>query len=183
MMVRRPGKRPASAWCAATIACSSSPGWVLAATQTGRPESRPESWATARGSAGGGLASNLRLPATPTRGAPSRAEPLGVGLASGRGRARSGRAARARRCGSARPAPERALRHAAVDEDQRDAAPLELEDGVRPDLGLGDEREVRPPVVEEAADDSAARRAARTGARRRAAGGGRRARPRCACRR
>ena len=132
-------------------ACSSSPGWVLAATQTGRPESRPESWARARASAGGGLASNLRLPATadPRRAEPRRAARRRPG--SGRGRARSARASARATCGSARPAPEGALRHAPVDEDERNAAPLELEDGVRPDLGFGDEREVRPPVVEEAA--------------------------------
>jgi hypothetical protein len=40
--------------------------------QTGRPERRPASCASAPGSAGGGVASNLRLPATATRGAPRR---------------------------------------------------------------------------------------------------------------
>ena len=102
-----------------------------------------------RRAAGG--ASNLRLPATPTRGAPSRTSRSASAWLWARQRAKRSSSARAT-CGQPRPAPERALRHAAVDQDERDAAPIELHDGVRPDLGFGDERDVRLPVVEEAAD-------------------------------
>ena len=152
---------------------ASSPGWVLAATQTGRPRDAGRR----AGRAARGIGRRRRRVELEVAGDrdPRRAEPRRAARrrpGSARGRGRSGRAA-PRDVRQALPAPERALRHAPVDEDQRDAARVELEDGVRPDLGFGDEREVRLPVVEEAARSSAARRAARIGARRPAAGGGR----------
>ena len=52
----------------------------------------------------------------------------------------------------ANPALERPLRHAAVDEEQRDAAPVQGDDGVRPDLRFRHQRQVRLPVIEEPFD-------------------------------
>ena len=52
---------------------------------------------------------------------------------------------------AAPPALERALGHAGVDQRQRDVARRAFKNEVRPDLGLGEDRQIRPPVVEEAA--------------------------------
>ena len=74
-------------------------------------------------------------------------------LNSGRGKARI-----------APPAAERALRHARVDERQRNAAGRAFQDQVGPDLRFGEHGQVGPPVVEEAAPRTRAHRAARTDA-------------------
>ena len=50
------------------------------------------------------------------------------------------------------PAAKGPLRHARIDEDLRDAGAGELHDRHRPQLGLDEERDIRPPVAEEAAD-------------------------------
>ncbi len=50
------------------------------------------------------------------------------------------------------PAPERAIRHPAIDEDERDLPPIELDDRVRPDLRFRDERQIRLPMIEKAPD-------------------------------
>ena len=60
---------PPAARCASAM-ISSSPGWVLAAIQTGRPPIAALSAATASGVACSGGASNLRLPVTTTFGTP-----------------------------------------------------------------------------------------------------------------
>ncbi|GJE42012.1 hypothetical protein AEGHOMDF_1182 [Methylobacterium soli] len=54
--------------------------------------------------------------------------------------------------GRALPALEGALRHAPVDEEQRDVAGVERHDRVGPDLGFGHQREIGLPMVEEALD-------------------------------
>ena len=171
MMVRRPGKRPASAWW------HRRPMRLFARMRARRDPDRPareqagELRRAARGSAGGGRASNLRLPATPTRGAPSRKS---RSASAWRLREAEGEAVeqRARDVRQARPAPERALRHAPVDEDERDAAPVELEDQCS--ARSRTRRRARGPAASGRGSDghSAARRAARIGARRPAAGGG-----------
>src|SRR3954462_4938211 len=88
-MVRRPGRRLASAWWTAATA-PSSPGWVLAAIQTGRPATRPDRCARARasgggggGAGGGGRGFNFKVPppAPPHRAEPH--QPLGVRRALG----------------------------------------------------------------------------------------------------
>ena len=56
------------------------------------------------------------------------------------------------RPGRLAPAGERALRQAAIDEHQRNAARRGLHNHVRPQVGFGDEREAGPPMVEEALD-------------------------------
>ncbi len=58
------------------------------------------------------------------------------------------------RGGNAPPAIERALRHAAVDQDQRNAALGAGHDQVRPQIGLDEQREIGPPMVEEALDEA-----------------------------
>ena len=80
------------------------------------------------------------------------AEPLGVGR-----RARQAeieppqqRADGARRIA---PAPERALRQPAVDQDHRHAALRRLDHHVRPQIGFHEQRQIGPPVLEEAAHE------------------------------
>jgi hypothetical protein len=49
------------------------------------------------------------------------------------------------------PAPERAFGETSVDEEERHPAPFQLHDEVGPELGFGEEREARAPVIEEPA--------------------------------
>ena len=130
MMVSRCGWCWVSARCTATMAVSS-PGWVLAASQTGRPARSPERCATTRGSAGGGAESNFRVAGHQTRGAPSPRSPRPRGLGKAQGEALQQGADDARQL---LPAPERAVRHAPVHEHKRDVTLIQRHDRVGPDL-------------------------------------------------
>ncbi len=173
-MVRRPGRRAGQRLVAAATACSSSPGWVLAATQTGRPASRPESCARARASAGGGRRVEFEVAGDrdPRRAEPRRAarRPPWLWARQSAKRSSSARAT----CGQPRPAPERALRHAPVDQDRAGCRAVRARGWCS--ARFRTRRTARGPAANGRGSDgySAARRAARTGARRRAAGGGRR---------
>ena len=140
---------------------ASSPSCVLAAISSGRPSSAGRSRSSSRHSTGGGGASTLRLPAANALGAPSVCEAARQALVL-RQHQREAAEQRARDAQVAPPAPERALGHAGIDERQRNAARRAFQDQVRPDLRLGEDGEVRPPVVEEARARTRARRAART---------------------
>ena len=127
----------------------SSPAWVEAATQICRPETRPASSASSFWSAGGGAASYFRLPTTSTFAAPSSASRSAS--ASLCARQRSTRAEqRGDEVGRAAPAFVGARAHPRVDHRQRRAGAARFEDHVRPDLGFGDQRQIRPPMGEEA---------------------------------
>ena len=150
MIVRRPGWRCRSSWCAAAT-ISSSPSWVLAATHTGRLPMERRKAATAAGSAAGGGTSNLRLPVTATWRDAEQPVAFAVVLALGEAEVDS-REERAGGAAEAVPATKGPLGEAGIDEDLRDAGAGELHDRRRPQLGLDEERDVRPPVSEEAAD-------------------------------
>ena len=76
---------------------------------------------------------------------------VGGGLRQAQIEAAEQRADRARQMP---PALERALRHAAVDQDQRHAALGARHDQVRPQIGFDEQRQVGLPVVEEARDEA-----------------------------
>ena len=77
-MVSRPGCAASSARCAAKTSASS-PGCVLAASQTGRPASSARSRASSAGSAGSFGAANFRSPGGADRGGAKRLQPRRVG--------------------------------------------------------------------------------------------------------
>ena len=56
--------------------------------------------------------------------------------------------------GRVAPAIEGALRHAAVDQDQRDVPLRAHQDQVRPEIGFGEQAEVGLPMIEEARDEA-----------------------------
>ncbi len=137
-------------WQCASATMASSPSCVLAAISSVRPWSAGFRRSSSAMSIGGGGVSILRLPAAKRAcGA--------QGLEAARERVvlrqHQREAAEQRSCDAqaAPPAPERSLGHAGVDQRQRDVARRTFEDEVRPDFGLGEDSEVRPPVVEETA--------------------------------
>ena len=77
-------------------------------------------------------------------------QPLRVGLALGEAQGEARQEGR-RGLRHLLPAPRRALGEPGVDEHDRHAAPVELGEHVRPDLGFGEQDQVGPPMVEEAA--------------------------------
>ena len=81
-----------------------------------------------------------------------RAKPLAVRLAAGKAQVEPGEQ---RADGARRPPPavERALADPSVDHCERQAGALGLDDHVRPQLQLGDQRRVRAPVEQEAAQE------------------------------
>ena len=105
------------------------------------------------GSAGGAGTSSLRLPVVTTRGAPSSRSARRRRRLRARQRSKRSQQ-RADRARHTPPAPERALRQPAVDQDQRDAALGARHDQVRPQIGFDEQREVGLPVVEEARDEA-----------------------------
>ena len=181
MMVHRSGTVRRS-WRCASATMASSPSCVLAAISSGRPSSagcrrsssamfdrrrRRVDLEIAGREGAGGAQSVLKR----------RAKRIVL-------RQHQGEAAeqRPRHAEAAPPALERALGHARVDERQRNAARRAFQDQVRPDLRLGEDRQVRPPVVEEAAHELRAHRAAHTDAWRADPGARRPASPRSPCR-
>ena len=80
-------------------------------------------------------------------------EPLSVGLALRQAEIDSPEQ-RGDEVGRASPAFVGARAHPRVDHRQRRAGAARFEDHVRPDLGFGDQREIRPPMGEEAAHES-----------------------------
>ena len=119
---------------------------------TGRVRSRPSAPAACPGSAGGAGTSSLRLPVVTIA---RRAEPGVARGIVGRLREAEIEAAKQRpdRARREPPAPERALRHPAVDQDQRNVARRRRHDQVRPQIGFHEQREIGPPVIEKARDE------------------------------
>ena len=114
---------------------------------------RPDSAAASRRlpgrSAGGGGASALRFPTSSARVTPSSVKRSARAIVL-RKHEVEGREQRPAHAGTPPPALERGGRHAAVDEDKRDALRLGLEHEVRPDLGFDQHRQVGAPMVQEA---------------------------------
>ena len=130
---------------------SSSPGWVDAATTTGRPRVIAISRSSLAASAGGAGTSSFRLPVVTTLRLPS-----AENRSASRFRLRQAHLepAEQRRDGAGDPAParKRALRHPAVDQHHRQAARRARQDQIRPQIGLDEQCQRRPPVIEEPRD-------------------------------
>jgi len=128
---------------------SSSPGWVEAATNTGR---RCVASLSARAGAIGRrrLDVELQVARGDDVGAAERREALGVAVGLGEAQIE---AFEQRRDGAAQllPARERALRHAAVDDHHRDPPRRAGQHEVGPQVRLDEQREPGPPVIEDCA--------------------------------
>ena len=132
----------------------SSPAWVEAAAITGRPAiafCKAASLARI-----GGRRRHIELEIAggdDMRGAPNSLEALGVGR-----RARQAEIEPPQqvddRVRQIAPAPERALRQPAIDQDHRHAAPRRLDHHVRPQIGFHEQREIGLPMIEEAAHEA-----------------------------
>ena len=149
IIVSRSGSRSARRRCASSTSASS-PGWVLAASHTGRSPIAAARPASASGSAGKGGAAYFRLPAVVACAGAERREPRPIGLALGQAEREAAAKLRSA-CRQPLPAPERALRDAPVDQRERQVPRARLEDQVRPQLGFDQHAELRAPVREERA--------------------------------
>ena len=118
---------------------------------TGRPRVIAISFSSLAGSAGGAGTSSLRLPVVMTLRAPSAAKRSAS--ASDCARQTSNCAEqRGNGVAGAAPARERTRRHPPVDQHHRQPARRGRQDQVRPQIGLDEQRQRRPPVIEEARD-------------------------------
>ncbi len=133
------------------MTASSSPGCVLAATSTGRSPDRAAHFRERALVRRRRRHVELQIAADDDAVRAKRAKPVGVGrglrqkqigVADDRARQRRHRAPRAKR----------ALRHAGIDDGERQRAPPDHAEHRRPELRFGKEREARPPIVEKAAD-------------------------------
>ena len=148
--VSRFGKNPASV-CAPRASISSSPGWVEAATTTGRPRVIAISRSSLAWSAGGAGTSSFRLPVVTTLGLPS-VENLSASV-SDCARQSSNRPS------SAEMVPETRRQRG---NERGDIRPListigtpprrARQDQIRPQVGFDEQRQRRTPMIEKPRD-------------------------------
>ena len=163
------------------MTAASSPAWVEAAATTARVPMIDSQFAKRRLIDGRRRYIEFEIAAA---GDPGCAE-LRITLRIGAGLGQTEIEAAEQRPNDARqsaPAVERAFRHAAVDQDHRDAAVRTGQDQIGPQVGFNEERQIRLPVIEKSADKSRrvernelmhrARRQALLGERRRGDGAG-----------
>ena len=158
---QQPGMLAPIRTCAAA-AISSSPGCVLAAIQIGRLPIRLRSAASSAGSAASKGAAAFKSPtlAASARRAP---EPRSLMLVLGQAK-RESLQHRPDQPRHIAPAPERARRKAAVEQQHRNSASPCPEHQIRPELGFDPDREIGTPMVEEPIARRAAGRRGRTDA-------------------
>ena len=136
-------------WVSSRI--SSSPGWVEAATMTGRPRVA-EHQALQLGRVGGRRRNvELQISGGHDIAAAERGKALGIDM---RLRQADLEAAQQRRdrAADAAPARKRAMRHPAVDQHHRQPPRRARQDEIGPQVGLDEQRQTRPPVIEKARD-------------------------------